>query len=156
MNMNESNTKQQVYDAIATLCEENKIATRENIAQLTGLSLTIIDDRLKVLIDDMAIIRVQRGNFVIADQFPPPRVISKTISQNGIITLDIGDEVLKLTPREARNLGQLLMGDAFLYTLLGISTQLEQITGQFHQRLKQVEKKYIPLTKDNNTQETLF
>ena len=127
--MNESNTKQQVYDAIATLCEENKIATRENIAQLTGLSLTIIDDRLKVLIDDMAIIRVQRGNFVIADQFPPPRVISKTISQNGIITLDIGDEVLKLTPREARNLGQLLMGDAFLYTLLGISTQLEQITG---------------------------
>ena len=153
--MNESNTKQQVYDAIATLCEENKIATRENIAQLTGLSLTIIDDRLKVLIDDMAIIRVQRGNFVIADQFPPPRVISKTISQNGIITLDIGDEVLKLTPREARNLGQLLMGDAFLYTLLGISTQLEQITGQFHQRLKQVEKKYIPLTKDN-TQETLF
>ena len=153
MNMNESNTKQQVYDAIATLCEENKIATRENIAQLTGLSLTIIDDRLKVLIDDMAIIRVQRGNFVIADQFPPPRVISKTISQNGIITLDIGDEVLKLTPREARNLGQLLMGDAFLYTLLGISTQLEQITGQFHQRLKQVEKKYIP---KDNTQETLF
>lgn len=151
--MNESNTKQQVYDAIATLCEENKIATRENIAQLTGLSLTIIDDRLKVLIDDMAIIRVQRGNFVIADQFPPPRVISKTISQNGIITLDIGDEVLKLTPREARNLGQLLMGDAFLYTLLGISTQLEQITGQFHQRLKQVEKKYIP---KDNTQETLF
>ena len=123
----EKSTKQQVLDAITILCQENKLATRENIAQVTNLKLSIIDDRIKVLIDDGLIVRIQRGAFVLVNQFKTPRVISKTVLQDGITVLDIGDTVIHLTPIEARVLGQLLVGDAFLYTLLGISNQLERI-----------------------------
>ena len=123
----EKSTKQQVLDAITILCQENKLATRENIAQVTNLKLSIIDDRIKVLIDDGLIVRIQRGAFVLVNQFKTPRVISKTVLQDGITVLDIGDTVIHLTPIEARVLGQLLVGDAFFYTLLGISNQLERI-----------------------------
>ena len=127
--MERNSTKQQVYDAIQAFCEEDKYATREAIAQATGLKLSIIDDRLKVLVDDGEIVRVQRGNFVIAEQFEAPRAMSKTVLPNGITVLDIGDIVLHLTPKETRTLGQLLFGDAFLYSLLGIENQLERLKG---------------------------
>ena len=87
----EKTTTQQVLDAISVLCEESKLATRDSIQQLTNLPYTIIDDRIKVLIDDGLIIRVQRGNFILAEQFAPPRTISKTILSNGTVVLDIGD-----------------------------------------------------------------
>ena len=154
----EKTTTQQVLDAISVLCEESKLATRDSIQQLTNLPYTIIDDRIKVLIDDGLIIRVQRGNFILAEQFPSPRVTSKTILSNGMIVLDIGDTVLHLTPLETRHLGQLLMGDAFLYTLIGISSQLEQISGNLNHRLRQLEKqkKDTPQQPSNDKQINLL
>lgn len=158
MTQPEKTTTQQVLDAISVLCEESKLATRDSIQQLTNLPYTIIDDRIKVLIDDGLIIRVQRGNFILAKQFPPPRIISKTILSNGTVVLDIGDTVLHLTPLETRYLGQLLMGDAFLYTLIGLSSQFEQIGGNLNHRLRQLEKqkKDTPQQPSNDKQINLL
>ena len=152
MMQHNKDTKQLVYDAICTLLEEDKPATRESIRELTGLPFHIIDDRIKVLIDeDCMVVRLNRGLFDLANKYPPPRIISRTINTDGTSVLDFGDKVINnITPKEARSLGQLFMADAFLYTLIGISSQLDFIGNQFNTRLRTVEKQLNKKTTNQN------
>lgn len=103
---------QRVLEAIQDLHNQEQIVTRETLAELTGLKLTVIDDRLGVLADDGAILRVQRGVYVPAPHHPPARPMSKTVIPDGTVKIEIGDEVLTLTPREDRMLANLQAGAA--------------------------------------------
>ena len=42
----------QIYAAVQELRELGQEATRHTIAQLTGLKMTVVDDRLRALADD--------------------------------------------------------------------------------------------------------
>ena len=101
-----------VLEAIQDLHSQEQIVTRETLSELTGLKLTVIDDRLGVLADDGAILRVQRGVYVPAPHHPPARPMSKTVIPDGTVKIEIGDEVLTLTPREDRMLANLQAGAA--------------------------------------------
>lgn len=101
-----------VLEAIQDLHNQEQIVTRETLSDLTGLKLTVIDDRLGVLADDGAILRVQRGVYVPAPHHPPARPMSKTVIPDGTVKIEIGDEVLTLTPREDRMLANLQAGAA--------------------------------------------
>lgn len=101
-----------VLEAVQDLHNQEQIVTRETLAELTGLKLTVIDDRLGVLADDGAILRVQRGVYVPAPHHPPARPMSKTVIPDGTVKIEIGDEVLTLTPREDRMLANLQAGAA--------------------------------------------
>ena len=57
-----------VFEAIQDLHVHEQIVTREILAELTGLKLTTIDDRLAHLVDNGRIRRVQRGVFVPMEQ----------------------------------------------------------------------------------------
>ena len=101
-----------VLEAVQDLHNQQQIVTRETLSQLTNLKLTVIDDRLGVLADDGAILRVQRGVYVPAPHHPPARPMSKTMLPDGTVKIEIGDEVLSLTPREDRMLANLMAGAA--------------------------------------------
>lgn len=101
-----------VLEAVQDLHNQQQIVTRETLADLTGLKLTVIDDRLGVLADDGAILRVQRGVYVPAPRHPAARAMSKTVMPDGMVKIEIGDEVLSLTPREDRMLANLMAGAA--------------------------------------------
>lgn len=101
-----------VLEAVQDLHNQEQIVTRETLAELTGLKLSVIDDRLGTLADDGAILRVQRGVYVPAPQHPPARPMSKTVMPDGMVKIEIGDEVLTLTPREDRALANLMAGAA--------------------------------------------
>lgn len=101
-----------VLEAVQDLHAQEQIVTRETLAELTGLKLTVIDDRLGTLADDGAILRVQRGVYVPAPRHPPARPMSKTVMPDGMVKIEIGDEVLSLTPREDRALANLMAGAA--------------------------------------------
>ena len=45
-------TKQQIFDAVHDLYNKEQTATREAVQAVTGLSFTIVDDRLATLADD--------------------------------------------------------------------------------------------------------
>lgn len=110
---------QRIYDAVCELHALEQVATRETVAELTGLKLSIIDDRMRALVDDGKIKRVLRGVFVPVEVHPPARCISKTVLPDGMVKLEIGDEVLTLTPREDRALALLQAGAAM--QVLGIA-----------------------------------
>lgn len=111
---------QRIFDAVCELHALEQVATRETVAELTGLKLAIVDDRLRDLKDDGRVRRVLRGVYVPVEAHPPARSISKTVLTDGTVKIEIGDEVLTLTPREDRALAMLQAGAVM--QVLGIAT----------------------------------
>jgi hypothetical protein len=132
--------KQLVLEAVEDLHRLEQIVTRETLANHTGLKLSVIDDRLKALVADERIVRVQRGVFVPVAQHPPARQISHTELPDGTVVLDIGDEVLHLTPREARTLGAMLGGRAMQAAQVDIGHAAAFANSELTARIRQLER----------------
>lgn len=133
-----------ILEAIKDLHNQEQIVTRETLAQLTNLKLSIIDDRLSYLVDSGYIIRVQRGVFVPAPKHRPARLMSKTVLPDGTVKIDIGDDqILTLTPREARHLGSLMVAEAMQYSNIEMGHHMailqSEVTGQVRKLARQVE-----------------
>ena len=132
-------TKQQVLDAIVDLHNAEQMVTREAIQEITGLKLTIIDDRVAVLVDEGLVIRKGRGVFVPAVQHPPARPISKTVMPDGAVKFEIGDTVLDLTPREDRLLASIQAGAALQFLVIDTEQRMTQLGGNLRARVRRLE-----------------
>lgn len=142
--MSTKSNAEAILEAIEDLHSQEQIVTRETLSQLTGLKLSIIDDRLSYLVDSGYIIRVQRGVFVPAPKHRPSRLMSKTVLPDGTVKIDIGDdEVLTLTPREARALGNLMVAEAMQYSNIEMGHHMailqSEVSGQVRKLTRQVE-----------------
>lgn len=146
--------KQLVLEAVEDLHRLEQIVTRETLANHLDMKLSIIDDRLKALVADERIMRVQRGVFVPVAQHPQARQISHTELPDGTVVLDIGDEVLHLTPREARTLGAMLggramqaaqvdIGHAAAYANAELTARMRMMERQMERIMKQMEQSAI-------------
>ena len=99
-----------VLRAVQELSNLGQIATRETVQELTGLKQTIVDDRLRELADMRQLRRVTRGVYELVVRHPAPRAMSYTELDDGCVKLEIGDELLTLTPEETRKLARGLGG----------------------------------------------
>lgn len=133
-------TTELVYDAIVELHALEQIITREGLADHLNLKLSIIDDKLKTLANDGLIARIQRGVYVPVEQYPPTRPISHTELPDGTVVLDIGDDVLKLTPREARTLAVMLGARAIQASQINLSDQVGMMVAEISQRIRMLER----------------
>lgn len=132
-------TKQQILDAIHDLHNAEQLVTREALQEVTGLKLTIIDDRVATLVDEGAVIRKGRGVFVPAIQHPPARPISKTVMPDGMIKIEIGDMVLELTPKEDRALASLQAGTAVQFAAIETGQELSTLVAAMRTRVAKLE-----------------
>lgn len=107
-------SSRQIIDVLCEIYDinGNEPVTRAELQLATGLQMTIVDDRLKTLVDDGVIQRARRGRFVPICPHRPARVISVTRIDDGIVKIEIGDDLLELVPREARMLGKSLAWEA--------------------------------------------
>ena len=103
---------QRIFDAVRDLRELDQIATRETVAELTGLKMGIVDDRLRALVDDGKLKRLLRGIYELVETWPEPRELSCTMLSTGWVKLELGDALLSLTPTEARRAARALGGFA--------------------------------------------
>lgn len=131
-----------VLEAVQDLHTQEQVVTRETLATLTGLKLSVIDDRVGALIDDELVVRVQRGVYVPAETHPPARAISKTLLPDGTSKIDIGDQVLTLTPREDRMLANLLAGVAMQTAAIEVGRQAGLQAGELNGRLNKIEREF--------------
>lgn len=131
---------QRVYDAICELHSLEQVATRETIVELTGLKLAIVDDRLRALIEADRVKRVIRGIYVPVEVHPVARTISKTVLPDGTVKIEIGDDVLTLTPKEDRALAMLQAGAATHATAIQASLQMLERSAEFQVVLDRMEK----------------
>lgn len=134
---------EKILEAIEDLHNQEQIVTRETLSKLTGFKLSIIDDRLAYLVDSGQIVRVQRGVFVPAPKHRPSRIMSKMVLPDGTVKIEIGDDqILTLTPREARNLGNLMVAEAMQYANIEMGHHMailqSEISGQVRKLTRQV------------------
>lgn len=111
-----SNSSQQVLDAVTDLTNTGRQAHRLVVAEITGLKLTIVDDTLKRMTSDGRLKRVERGVYV---PVPPPkedRSITNTMLPDGTCKIEIGEDVLSLSLREARHLAMLIGGIPLVFS----------------------------------------
>ncbi|SEA76454.1 hypothetical protein [Variovorax sp. YR216] len=129
-----------VLEAVADLHAKEQLATRDTIAEVTGLKKTIVDDRLKVLVNDERIHRVRDGVFVPVVKHPPARAISHTMLPDGMCKLEVGDDVLMLTPREQRMLGVMLTGTAMQFSQIEAGHQSAVLASGINERVLRLER----------------
>lgn len=136
-------TTEVIFEAVQDLHAAEQVVTRETIAQVTGLKLTIVDDRIGHLVDCGRVHRVQRGVFVPApeDHNRPARIITKTLLPGGTVKIEIGDEhVLTLTPREDRMLGALMAGAGQSYATIELGHQAAHTAADLALQIKKMKR----------------
>lgn len=149
--MSERTNAEIVLEAIQDLHAQEQIVTRETLMDVTGLKLTVIDDRVASLIDNGQVFRIQRGVFIPAPQHGQARLIGKTILPDGTIKIDIGDDhVLTLTPREGRMLGELMAGSGQQFAAIELGHQAIEVTNDLNRRLKQLRKDFNQFSKQGS------
>lgn len=129
-----------VLSAVQDLFAREQIVTRETLAELTGLKLTTIDDRLGYLVDTGKIRRVQRGVFVPMAQHKPARPISRTLCPDGTTVLEVGDTVMILTPRESRMIGELMAGSSHQYAAIEIGHEAARLNTHLSAQISEVRR----------------
>ena len=133
-------TAEVVMGAIEDLHAREQIVTREILAELTGLKLTTIDDRLGHLVDTGKIRRVQRGVFVPLEQHRPARPISRTLCPDGTTVLEVGDTVMILSPRESRMIGELMAGSSHQYAAIEIGHETARLNAVLAAQISEVRR----------------
>ena len=129
-----------VLSAVQDLFAREQIVTRETLAELTGLKLTTIDDRLGHLVDTGKIRRVQRGVFVPLEQHRPARPISRTLCPDGTTVLEVGDTVMILSPRESRMIGELMAGSSQQYAAIEIGHEAARLNAVLQAQISEVRR----------------
>ena len=129
-----------VFEAIQDLHSREQIVTRETLADVTGLKLTTIDDRLGYLFDNGRIRRVQRGVFVPLKQHKLARPISRTICPDGTTVLEVGDTVMILSPRESRMIGELMAGSSQQYAAIEIGHEAARLNAVLSAQISEVRR----------------
>lgn len=143
--------KQTVLEAVIDLHNKETPASRTTIAKLTGIKQTAVDECLKRLADDELIYRLCSGVYAPVVQHPPQRTIYKTMLPDGTVKLDIGDDVITLTPAEARKVGSLMIGEGMEYGNIALSARFAEQNHALHNRIKALENMIEKIT----TQPTL-
>ena len=141
-----------VLSAVQDLHAREQIVTREILAELTGLKLTTIDDRLGHLVDTGRIRRVQRGVFVPLEQHRPARPISRTLCPDGTTVLEVGDTVMILSPRESRMIGELMAGSSQQYAAIEIGHEAARLNAALQAQISDVRREVarMGLTKEED------
>lgn len=144
-----------IYSTALDLHQSEQLVTRENLERLTNLPKHIIDDRLKVLTDDGFMRRAERGVYIPVFKHRDARMISLTYLPDGSAKLDIGDDVLTLTPSEARTLGKLLMSEAMSVSALEAGNQFAMQNQLLQNKIEKLTKKIAQMEQNHQTQPQL-
>ena len=129
-----------VLEAVEDLHAMEQVVTRETLVEHTGLKLAIVDDRIGALIEDGQMHRVRNGVFVPAAKHPPARALSKTVMPDGMVKIEIGDDVITLTPREDRALATLQAGVAAQFAAINLGHQATALTSGINERVLRLER----------------
>lgn len=105
-----SSPRQVVQDTVLDLFNTGRVAHRETIVEVTGLKLAIVDDHLKRLTADGHLRRVERGVYAPVPAPREDRPVSNTMLPDGTCKIEVGDDMMTLTMREARMLASVIGG----------------------------------------------
>lgn len=98
------------------LTATGRTAHRLTIADITGLKLSIVDDHLKRMRSDGRLKLIERGKYIAIPLAREDRLISHTMLPDWTHKVEIGDDVMVLTMKEARDLSVMLAGITLMFS----------------------------------------
>ena len=116
MNQKRETHSEQVLRAIIDLDAHDKRPTRQAIAAITHLAIPRISESINTLFDAGKIKRLYDGVWIPVDT-TPDRVISASPMPQGRLKIELGDEIITLTPRESFELAKLVGGILLAFKL---------------------------------------
>lgn len=130
---------QEVLDHAIDLHQREQLVTREALSEAIGVKLAIVDDHIKNLVNAGKMVRKKNGVYLPVIEMPPARPMSKTLLPDGWVKIEIGDQVLTLTPKEDRMLGNLQRGSGDLYTQISVIGHAMATGAELANRIRQLE-----------------
>ncbi|MFC4923006.1 hypothetical protein [Delftia deserti] len=149
----ERTTREIIWDNIQEMAHLGQNITRQRLMELTGKSYHIIDDHVSRMISEDGILRrTTDGVYELVKGPGAPRPVSITDLEDGMTLIEIGDQELRLWPRELRNIAIRLQGNAMQHSnlqlqhdvgLLAQEIQLQQAAQrrEMSARIKELEGK---------------
>ena len=111
-------TSQSIWDAILGMRAAGQAISRQRLMEITGLTYTRVDDHVSRWIEDGRLRRVLDGVYELVDPMPEPRTVFISDLPDGMTLIEVGEESLRIWPREAQVLGTRLAGNAMQYAQL--------------------------------------
>lgn len=115
-----------VMDAIKDLYDQEIPVTSPAIMRVTGLKPVTVADCIKELKERGEIWAPERGVYRPVLKHPPARAVSRTTLPDGTVKLEVGDEILTLTPRESRMVAEAMGGSAALLVAIESANQMAE------------------------------
>lgn len=107
-----SPARKAVLEALESLEGSGEIGTRKALAEATGVNLVNLKEHLDALLESGHIERPERGIYRIVN-IQEARAVTCTALPDGRVKLEIGDNLIELTPPEQRMLGRMMAGFSF-------------------------------------------
>lgn len=117
----------QVLEAIRDLYDQEIPVNSPAIARVTGLKPVTIADCIKELKERDEIWAPERGVYRPVVKHPPARAVSRTTLPDGTVKLEVGDDVLTLTPRESRMVAEAMGGSAAMLVAIESANQMAEV-----------------------------
>lgn len=103
-----------VYQAVRDISTESGVARRDALKKRTGLPYSIIDEAIKRLREEEgSVYRLKSGAFVPIHRYEE-EAISATVMIDGRVKIEVGDQLMTLTPRGCAKVMGLLVGAAMM------------------------------------------
>lgn len=143
--------KQMVLEAAIDLHNQKQMVTRTTLEAVLNLKRVSITESLSILEEEGLLDRVVSGVYVPVIQHPESRIISKTTLNDGTVNLEIydkaGDIVIKLTPCEARKIGEYFMYEAVQMSNIQAGHLATAAIGEAKREMKAMRKEINNLRK---------
>lgn len=135
-------TTKQILEAVIDLHAQEQIVTRDKIGEiLPHLSLQKISDRLSYLIETNQISRAERGVYLPVITHAPSRPICKYILPDGTVKIELGDQIITMTPKESRYLGNLMVAEAMQFSNIELGHTVSVMQNQVVDQMRRFERK---------------
>lgn len=143
--------KQIVLEAAIDLHNQRQVVSRTTLEAVLSLKRISITESLSILEEEGLLDRVASGIYVPVSRHPESRIISKTTLNDGTVNLEIydkaGDIVIKLTPCEARKIGEYFMYEAVQMSNIQAGHLATAAIGEAKREMKAMRKEINNLRK---------
>lgn len=126
-NLDRISSRVRVLEAVVELYDQEQPVTPSALVRATGLKMVTIVDCIKDLRDRGEIWAPERGVYRPVIKHPPTRAVSRTTLPDGTVKLEVGDEVLTLTPRESRAVAEAMGGSAALLVAIESAAAMSEV-----------------------------
>ena len=114
-------TGERIWGVLVDLHGQGQYGSRERLAQITGFTLSVIDDHISRWHDAGRVFRVKDGIYEpIVVSRASRMVYSGRVPGSDIVKLEVGDKCMDFTQDEAREIGRQFAGYALEYNQVTI------------------------------------